>query len=122
MAGQKKRAGAKKRGARKPKKSAKAAPKKAAKRGRTARKAGGSRRAAASARPPISRTVVEEILIYSAKSPEPLSDTALAEIAIAADLEPNRVLEVHQRLSDAYENEASAPAVIHFVQLWESED
>jgi hypothetical protein len=122
MVGQKKRAGAKKRGARKPKKAAKAAPKKAAKRGRAARKARAPVREAAPARPSISRAVIEEILIYSAKSPEPLSDTALAEIAIAADLEPERVLEVHQRLAEAYENEPSAPTVIHFVELWEPED
>jgi hypothetical protein len=69
--------------------------------------------------PIISRDVVEEILVHSAKSPdgEQLSDQALSQIAIAANLDPTKVLEVHGRLRDEAD-EANFTAVFRVVELW----
>ena len=72
-----------------------------------------------SPRPSLSREVVEEILVHSAKSSdgEPLSDKALSEIAVCADLEPARVLDVHRQLCDAVED--SEMTVLRVVELWD---
>jgi hypothetical protein len=69
--------------------------------------------------PIISRDVIEEILVHSAKSPEgeQLSDLALSQIAIAANLDPTRVLEVHGRLCDEAD-EANFRTVFQVVELW----
>ena len=76
----------------------------------------------ASPAPMISRDVVEEILVHSAKSDEGerLSDKALLQIAAAAGLHPARFLDVHQRLCDAAEAEATT--VFQVVELWGPEE
>jgi len=89
---------------------AKRRPKKAAR--RTAPKA-------ASATPTISRDVIEEVLIHSAKSAEgeQLSDTALTQIAAAAGVDAAKVLDAHERLCEAADAEATT--VFRIVELWE---
>ena len=69
--------------------------------------------------PIISRDVVEEILVHSAKSPdgEQLSDQALSQIAIAASLDPAKLLEAHRRLRDEAD-EANFATVFQIVELW----
>lgn len=69
--------------------------------------------------PIISRDVIEEILVHSAKSPdgEQLSDQALSQIAIAANLDPTKVLEAHGRLRDEAD-EANFTTVFRVVELW----
>jgi hypothetical protein len=71
------------------------------------------------ATPIISRDVIEEILVRSAKSPdgERLSDQALSQVAIAANLDPTKVLEAHGRLSDEAD-EANFATVFQIVELW----
>ena len=75
-----------------------------------------------SSAPMVSRDVVEEILVHSAKSDEGerLSDKALLQIAVAAGLEPTRVLDVHQRLCEAADAEATT--VFQVVELWGPEE
>jgi hypothetical protein len=69
--------------------------------------------------PIISRDVIEEILVHSAKSPEgeQLSDQALSQIAIAANLDPAKLLEAHGRLCDEAD-EANFTTVFQVVELW----
>jgi hypothetical protein len=69
--------------------------------------------------PIISRDVVEEILVHSAKLPdgEQLSDQALSQISIAANLDPTKVLEAHRRLRDEAD-EANFATVFQIVELW----
>ncbi|MGO8915507.1 MAG: hypothetical protein ACLQJR_06330 [Stellaceae bacterium] len=69
--------------------------------------------------PRLSREVVEEVLVHSARSSsdERLSDTALSEIAICADLEPSRVLEAHRQLCEAADD--SDVTVLRVVELWD---
>lgn len=73
-----------------------------------------------SSAPVISRDIVEEILVHSARAAEgeQLSDKALAQIAIAANLDPARVLEAHGRLCDVVD-EAERSTVFSVVELWE---
>jgi len=99
---------------------AKRRPKKKAARGKAASAAGAASQR--SATPTISRDVVEEILVHSARSDEGerLSDKALLQIAGAADLDPARFLEVHQRLCEAAEAEATT--VLQVVELWGPEE
>jgi hypothetical protein len=100
---------------------AKAAPKRSAR--KAARSAAKTRARAAKAKPPvapvISRDVMEEILVRSAKAPEgeQLSDKALTQISIAANLDPARVLEAHGRLCEAVD-EAEHATVFSVVELW----
>jgi hypothetical protein len=100
----------------------KAAPQRRAKKAR--RNAGKTRAGAAkvkaSSAPVISRDIVEEILVHSARAAEgeQLSDKALAQIAIAANLDPARVLEAHGRLCDVVD-EAEHSTVFSVVELWE---
>lgn len=86
--------------------------------GRVARRTPVRKPAEATA-PIISREVVEEILLHSAKSPdgEPLSDQALSQIAIAASLDPTKLLEAHRRLRDEAD-EANFATVFQIVELW----
>jgi hypothetical protein len=99
-----------------------AAPQRRAKKAR--RDAGKTRAGAAkvklSSAPVISRDIVEEILVHSARAAEgeQLSDKALAQIAIAANLDPARVLEAHGRLCDTVD-EAEHATVFSVVELWE---
>lgn len=73
----------------------------------------------ASLAPIISREVIEEILVHSAKLPdgEQLSDQALSQIAIAASLDPAKVLEAHRRMRDEAD-EADFTTVFRIVELW----
>ena len=82
-----------------------AAKRQAKRSGRTALRKSGARSAAPSrsAPPPsLSRQVVEEVLVLSAKSSESeqLSDKAVAEIATCAHLDPEAVLDAHRRLCE----------------------
>jgi hypothetical protein len=101
---------------------AKAPPKRPA--SKAARSATKTRAGAAKAKPPvapvISRDVMEEILVHSAKAPEgeQLSDKALTQISIAANLDPTRILEAHGRLCQAVD-EAEHATVFSVVELWE---
>jgi hypothetical protein len=63
---------------------------------------------------------MEEILVHSARAAEgeQLSDKALTQIAMAANLDPARVLEAHGRLCEAVD-EAEHAAVFSVVELWE---
>lgn len=72
--------------------------------------------------PLISRDVVEEILVHSAKSAEgdKLSDKALMQIAGAAALNSAKILYVHERLCEAAD--AEAMTVFQVVELWGSND
>jgi hypothetical protein len=101
---------------------AKAAPKRSGRKpSRSARKTGaGATRAKSPVTPVISRDVIEEILVHSAKAAkgEQLSDKALAQVAVAADLDPARVLEAHGRLC-ASVDEAEHATVFSVVELWE---
>lgn len=100
----------------------KAVPKRRAK--KAPRGAGRARAGAAKAKPflapIISRDIVEEILVHSARAAEgeQLSDKALAQIAIAANLDPARVLEAHERLCEVVD-EAEHATVFSVVELWE---
>ena len=71
----------------------------------------------------ISRDIMEEILVHSAKATEgeQLSDKALTQIAVAAQLDPARVLEAHRRLCEAVD-EAEHATVLSVVELWEPYD
>ncbi len=103
----------------KPKRKAKPAkPRSSRSAGRAARRTPVRKPAEASI-PIISRDVVEEILVHSAKSPdgEQLSDQALSQIAIAASLDPTKLLEAHGRLRDEAE-EANFATVFQIVELW----
>jgi hypothetical protein len=66
---------------------------------------------------------MEEILVHSAKATEgeQLSDKALTQIAVAAQLDPARVLEAHRRLCEAVD-EAEHATVLSVVELWEPYD
>ena len=102
---------------------AKPRPKKKAARSAPRKAAIGARAAApAPSTPMMSRDVVEEILVHSAKSDEGerLSDKALLQVAGAAGLDPTRVLAVHQRLCEAAEAEATT--VFQVVELWGPEE
>jgi len=81
-----------------------------------------ARRAAAPAQPVIpmlSREVVEELLVHSARSGdgETLSDKALVEIALSAGLDPEKLLDAHRQLCEA----ADEPdiTVLRVVELWD---
>ena len=95
---------------------------KASKRGAKTSARSAARKTSAPA-PTISREVIEEILVHSAKSAEgeQLSDAALAEIAAAAGLDPARVLDVHERLCEVADAEA-ATTVLRVVELWEPDE
>ncbi len=69
--------------------------------------------------PRLSREVVEEVLVHSARSSEDerLSDAALSEIAVCANLEPSRVLDAHRQLCEAADE--SDVTVLRVVELWE---
>jgi hypothetical protein len=69
--------------------------------------------------PRLSREAVEEVLVHSAKSSEDewLSDKTLSEIAICANLDPSRVLDVHRRLCEAADD--SGVTILRVVELWE---
>ncbi len=75
-----------------------------------------------SAQASLSREVVEEILLHSSRSEEgeQLSDRALAEIALCANLDPARVLDMHRRLCDAAEQ--NDVTVLRVVEIWEPEE
>ncbi len=83
----------------------------------------GARKGAAAAKsipaPRLSREVVEELLVHSANAPEgdQLSDRALSEIALAAALDPAKLLEAHRRLC-AMADEADV-TVLRVVEVWE---
>lgn len=98
----------------------KAAPKRRAK--KATRNAGKASTVAAKARaaPVIDREIVEEILVHSARAAEgeQLSNKALSQIAIAANLDPSKVLEAHGRLCSAVD-EAEHATVFSVVELWE---
>jgi hypothetical protein len=90
----------------------------------SARKGGGNAPAPrASAEPVISRDIVEELLVHSARSDEAdrLSDKALSQIAAGAGLEAAKLLEAHRLLCD--EADASGvTTVFRVVELWEPDD
>jgi hypothetical protein len=85
---------------------------------RALRKAAGQK----AARPSLSREVLEEVLVHSAKASEgdQLSDKALSEIAVCADLDPARVLAAHRRLCE--EAEDAGVTVLRVVELWDPYD
>jgi len=69
--------------------------------------------------PMLSRDVVEELLVHSARASEDdtLSDKALVEIALSAGLDPEKLLDAHRQLCEA----ADEPdiTVLRVVELWD---
>lgn len=72
--------------------------------------------------PSLSREVLEEILLHSAKSPEgqALSENALSGIAVCAGLDPAAVLDAHRRLRESVEE--PSVTVLRVVGLWDPYD
>jgi hypothetical protein len=72
--------------------------------------------------PGLSREVVEEILLLSAKSSEgeQLSDRAVLEIATSASLDPESVLDAHRRLCEA--NDEPDIAILRVIEISDAEE
>lgn len=76
----------------------------------------------AAAPPSLSREVVEEVLVHSARSSdgEQLSGKALAEIALCAGLDPARFIDAHRQLCEAVEE--PQVTVLRVVELWDPDE